>query len=60
MEPLHILDQGEWFGYSCEARAAWILLLVCWLYRRVSMALSLCAVSSSGAKFGSEVSVHPR
>ncbi|TXR46616.1 hypothetical protein [Phyllobacterium endophyticum] len=24
MEPLHILDQGEWFGYSCEARAAWI------------------------------------
>ncbi len=24
MEPLHILDQGEWFGYSCEARAVWI------------------------------------
>lgn len=24
MEPLHILDQGQWFGYSCEARAAWI------------------------------------
>ncbi|PSH69403.1 hypothetical protein CU102_08445 [Phyllobacterium brassicacearum] len=24
MEPLLVLDQGEWLGYSCLARGAWI------------------------------------